>query len=463
MHADEAMHADRFGALLEAGKYQGAPEAYPGSLLAYLTLGPALARGQSCYLSLDEATLRLAPALLGILLALAPLLLAGGLDLKSLALASAFIAVSPAFVYYSRCYIPETPLVLFTALAIAAGWRFAQTRRIAWAIAAGVALGLMLAARETAIIALAGLAVACGRRLRAVGRRPLIAGAAAAAAVVGLFFSPFFLNPAGPFESARTIFIPIFGRAFGAPAHRHPWHFYFAALVCEWPVLVLAAVGVWRMVRERETLLRFLGVYALATALIYSALPSKSPWCGLNFWLPAIVFAGAGAAWLLRTPEIGLRLATTVVLIVGFGHLSRQAWSLAGPEATDASNPYAGAHTGPDMFRIRDRIGQIARLNPEGERMPIQIITTENAWPLPWYLRRYSNVAWRSTVPGSDTAVAPLVLLTPDLEPALIKRLSEPPPAQRELYTNVFDRRVELRPGLELRGFASKGRRNQTK
>ncbi len=463
MHANEAMHADRFGALLESGQYRSAPDAYPGAVLAYLTFVPALARDQVRYLSLDETTLRLAPALLGVLLALAPLLLAGGLDRKSLALASAFIAVSPAFVYYSRCYIPETPLVFFTALAIAAGWRFAQTGRLAWAVAAGVALGLMLATRETAVIVLAGLAIACGKRLREAGRRPLIAGTAAAAGVAGMLLSSFFLNPVGPLNSVRTLFVPFLGRAFGGSAHQHPWHFYFAALVCEWPVLVLAAVGVWRAVREREPLLRFLGVYALATAAIYSALPSKSPCCVLSFWYPAIIFAGAGAAWLLRTPEIGLRLATAVVLIVGFGHLSRQAWSLAGPEATDASNPYADAQTGADVLLIRDRVGQLARLHSEGERMPVQIVASEDLWPLPWYLRRYPNLSWRRAVPDKDTAVAPLVLLTPDFQPALLKRLSETPPAQRDLYMSAFDRRVELRPGLELRGFAVKGLRDRVK
>jgi hypothetical protein len=43
------------------------------------------------------------------------------------------------------------------------------------------------------------------------------------------------------------------------------------------------------------------------------------------------------------------------------------------------------------------------------------------------------------------------------MEPALARKLYElPPPGQRELYMNIFDRRVELRPGVELRGYAAK-------
>ncbi|MBI4875838.1 MAG: hypothetical protein HY822_14475, partial [Acidobacteria bacterium] len=66
------------------------------------------------------------------------------------------------------------------------------------------------------------------------------------------------------------------------------------------------------------------------------------------------------------------------------------------------------------------------------------------------------NVRWWRAVPDKDP-IAPLVLLTPDFEPALVRRLYEiPPPGQRELYLNLFDRRIELRPDVELRGYADK-------
>ena len=58
----------------------------------------------------------------------------------------------------------------------------------------------------------------------------------------------------------------------------------------------------------------------------------------------------------------------------------------------------------------------------------------------------------------SDTAPnAPVILATPDMEPALIRKLYElPPPGERDLYMSVFDRHVELRPQIELRGYAVK-------
>jgi hypothetical protein len=50
-----------------------------------------------------------------------------------------------------------------------------------------------------------------------------------------------------------------------------------------------------------------------------------------------------------------------------------------------------------------------------------------------------------------------VILATPDMEPALLHRIYEvPPPGQREMYVNMFDRPVDLRPGLEIRGYVAK-------
>jgi hypothetical protein len=49
---------------------------------------------------------------------------------------------------------------------------------------------------------------------------------------------------------------------------------------------------------------------------------------------------------------------------------------------------------------------------------------------------------------------APVILATPDVEPALLHHLYEVmPPGQRPLYVPLFAGHTELRPGLELRGY----------
>jgi hypothetical protein len=88
--------------------------------------------------------------------------------------------------------------------------------------------------------------------------------------------------------------------------------------------------------------------------------------------------------------------------------------------------------------------------------MPIQVVSRENLWPLPWYLRRFTHVGWWKDL-SDDVPNAPVILVTPDMEPLLARKLYElPPPGQRELYMNIFDRPMDLRPRVEIRGYAAK-------
>ncbi|GAF95998.1 unnamed protein product, partial [marine sediment metagenome] len=66
----------------------------------------------------------------------------------------------------------------FTFAAIAAGWRYACTRRIGWALTTGACLGLMHATKETCIIAYGAMAAALlgtlvWRRLSPTGESPV--------------------------------------------------------------------------------------------------------------------------------------------------------------------------------------------------------------------------------------------------------------------------------------------------
>ena len=136
-------------------------------------------------------------------------------------------------------------------------------------------------------------------------------------------------------------------------------------------------------------------------------------------------------------------------------HLGWQAYAGSFRFAADPRNPYVYAHTTRDVFEIASRLEGLAEAHPLGAAMPLQVVSRANLWPLPFYLRRLAGVQWWTGV--SDTAAAaPVVLITPDMEPALVRRLYDlPAPGERELYVSIFGRPVELRPGVELRGFAT--------
>ena len=294
----------------------------------------------------------------------------------------------------------------------------------------------------------------------------------AAALVSSLLFSSFLDHPRGVVDSLRAYGIYA-ARAGAASWHFHPWDYYLRLLIyfpargtplwSEGSIVLLALVGSARGWTTRGVpgadarVVRFLGLYTLLMLVAYSAIPYKTPWCLLGFLHGMILLAGVGAVSLLQASRaVATKALVAGLLTAGAAHLGWQAWSGSFRFAADPRNPYVYAHTGPDVFEIVGRIRQLARAHPDGTSLPVQIISRENLWPLPFYLRDLSRVAWWNGVPDTGPN-APVILVTPDMEEALARKLYErPPPGERELYMSLFERPVELRPGVELRGYAAK-------
>jgi uncharacterized protein (TIGR03663 family) len=483
MHADEAIHADKLATLLEGGGYAYDPSEYHGPTLYYLSVVSAVLRGQRTLAALDEATLRGVTAALGVALVAAHAAAVPFLGAAGALAAAALVALSPAMVYYSRYYIHEVPLVLFSFGALLAACAYLRRPSRAAALAAGTSAGLMLATKETAVLALASMVVAFGATLRADGGSPaerrgspavrpgdLALGAAAMLAVAVVLFSSFLRHPAGVADAGRAFAFYV-ERAGANPWHVHPWHFYLGLLArfpstgvpffTEAVVLVLAAGGAaaaWAGdgAGADRRVLRFLSVYTLALIVVYAAIPYKTPWCLIGFLHGLVLLAGAGAVAIVRALRgRSARAAAAALLAAAAVDLGGQAWRASFRHAADPRNPYVYAHTGRDVFLIAERLKALARAHPDGLAMPLQVVSRENLWPLPWYLRSLTRVEWWNGV-SDEARVAPVVVITPDMEAALVRRLYEvPPPGQRELYVSIFDRGVELRPRVELRGYAA--------
>jgi uncharacterized protein (TIGR03663 family) len=244
MHTDEAVHADKFGDLLEAGDYKYDPDEYHGPTLNYFTLISALLSGAHKYTETTEVTLRIVPVVFSVILIGLTAFVVRGLGVATVP-GAVLAAVSPALFFYSRYYIQETLLVCFTFGAIVSGYRYARTKALSWAVVAGVFVGLMHATKETCIIALGSMVLAwalvlligvCrGRGVRAAlhGVRPLhlIVGVLIAVGVSALFCSSFFRHPRGILDSYLT-YATYLGRGAGHDTtHVHAWHYYLRMLL----------------------------------------------------------------------------------------------------------------------------------------------------------------------------------------------------------------------------------------
>ena len=98
MHGDEAIHAIKFGDLLETNSYIYDPFEYHGPTLNYLTLIPARLANAVNLVEVDEFILRIVPVFFGVMLVLLVLLITDGLGPNASIVAAFLTAFSPAMV-----------------------------------------------------------------------------------------------------------------------------------------------------------------------------------------------------------------------------------------------------------------------------------------------------------------------------------------------------------------------------
>jgi len=487
MHTDEAVHAVKFGHLLEENSYRYDPHEFHGPTLNYFTLIPAWVTGVTKFKDLNEFTLRIVPVAFGVLLVFMSFFLTKGLGPAAALFTALFTAVSPAFVFYSRYYIQEMLLVFFTFTAIICGYRYATNKSIKWAVLTGVSLGLMHATKETCIIAFASMLLAllltmivqhnresAGSCLAgSIKSSHILTALVAAVAVSALFYSSFFTNPHGILDSFAA-YNNYFRRAAQNQMHIHPSNYYLKMLIyyrlangpawSEAFIVALAAVGfLFAMTKTYTTsfdvpLVRFIAFYALIMTIIYSAIPYKTPWSMLGFLHAMILLAGIAAAVLIQISNSAWKkLVVAYILAASIFALAAQAYLQTYYYYAGPANPYVYAHPTNDVLAVTDKINQLAEVVPDGRNIYIQVICpNDDYWPLPWYLRKFTNVGWWNKVP-QNTPPASVILASPTVEPALLKKLYESPPAgKRNLYVPLFNKPMQLRPQVQLRGYITK-------
>lgn len=451
MHHDEANQAVKFGDLLERGEYRYDPIEHHGPTLYYFSLPLAWIGSGKSFAALDEATLRLVPALFGVGIVLLLLLLKDGFSRSAVVFSGIFAAVSPLMVFYSRFYIQETLLVFFLLGAIAAIWRYHVDRTWGWAAATGVFVGLMYATKETCIIAFGalfiGLLLARIFTKKPIGKKPPLSHAfillGSAFLVAFLLFSSFFQNPKGIVDSVLS-FQTYFSKAGETGLHSYPWPYYFKMLTfsrygsgpvwSEALILVLAIVGCvaafypkWQ--KDFSPLfMRFICFFTLLATAIYSLIPYKTPWNMLPFFIGIILLAGNGAAFLVeRSKNLVLRSAVTLILCAGIFHLGCQAHSANFRFHADSRNPYVYAHTSTDFLNLVQRVEDIAQYHPDKKNMLIKVIThPDEAWPLPWYLRSFTRVGyWQEADEAGTLEDVPVVISSIDKTEKILAKLQE--------------------------------------
>ena len=214
-----------------------------------------------------------------------------------------------------------------------------------------------------------------------------------------------------PFRGAGTYL----DRGIEPASHAHPWHYYLGLLTysssggltwSEGLVLVLALVGAvtaWRARQSSRPLSRIFWARYLAcdvaiAAAIFSAIPYKTPWNLLPFYVGAIVArrASASRGSFDATASRALRGALTAAFVDRVAAARMAGLARVGDLRR---RPAQSVRLRADRARRRPH-GQRAsaswpRLHPDGARMQVSVIAPPyEQWPLPWYLRTMPNVGY---------------------------------------------------------------------
>jgi uncharacterized protein (TIGR03663 family) len=484
LHHDEGVNGNFLVRLVREGMYRYDPENYHGPTLYYFSavipwitklLFGSAARDNY---GLTTFTIRLIPVLFGIGTVGLIFLLRRKLGTVATLAAALMLAMSPGAVYLSRYYIHETLFVFFTlGIVVACVW-FYEKRNPAYLIPAGASAALLFATKETAMISVGVLIIALAltlvyerftrkttvytapkrsktrpstSRLRRIidemgGTSPvarnLVVALIVSLALYLLFYSSFFRNSNGIYDSLQTFAV---WTKTGKTAHVHPPYMYVVWLVRqEGPILFLAAIGaVIAVLKFRNSLALFCALWAFGLIAAYSLIPYKTPWLVLNFIIPLALIAGYAIQAIYDMDRGQLRLVSAI-LVVAVGIATYQAIDLNFVNY-DNDNPkyvYVYAHTTRPTLDLVNEIEQIAK-QESGDLTGISVVSPDY-WPLPWYLRNFSRVGYFGR-------------MAPTTEPLIIaneNQKAEMDASFSGLYEQVQSTApgggFELRPGVKL-------------
>ena len=484
LHHDEGVNGNFLVRLVREGAYRYDPENYHGPTLYYFSaIIPWATRlffgtaARDNY-GLTTFTIRLVTVVFGLATIGLVFLLRRKLGTVATLSAGLMLAISPGAVYLSRYFIHESLFVFFTlGIVVAAVW-FYEERDPKYLIPAGASAALLFATKETAMISVGVFIIAliltlvymyftrkpsvstptkrykargASNRFREVieemGGTTNLAGNVVVALIVFaglylLFYSSFFQNGQGVWDSLKTFAI---WTKTGTVAHVHPATQYFIWLTRqEAPLLFLGAAGAaWAVLKPRNSLALFCGLWAFGLIAAYSLVPYKTPWLLLNFVVPLALIAGYAIQAIYELDRGQLRLVSAVLFVaVGVGLYQSIDLNFINYDNDKPQYVYVYAHTKRNMLDLVNEIDRIAK-EENGTKTGITIVSPDY-WPLPWYLRNYTRVGYYGDMAASTE---PLIIANANQKGLMDTNFGE-------FYQQVLSKEpgdtFELRPGVNL-------------
>ena len=370
---DESAHAAIVATVPEGYRYD---PAFHGPL-HYYTVAPVLkAFGES------EFTLRIVPALLGVLLVASIFLYKRYLGNKAY-IAALFIAISPLIVNYSRFYREDIYVLLFTSLGLYFFLRYLEFEK-SWKevkfdkatlhfVLFAIFMALFAAVKETFYVFAFFMVLYGVLVIKKLRISDLLIASAIFFAIYLTLFSVFWRDNILSFESFPMV------KAVGYWYGQHvsegikgpPYYYLLLLILYNAPALVLALYTIYNFARnkEKDEFTRLFVYLFLANLAFFSYMQEKLPWLVVHIEFPMLLLASKAA---------GRKGVVITALFL-----------LHGCIAINFINPINYAEPGlylPTNYEVRD-----LALKSSGNKTVYFLMNAGEAWPAVWYFKHYSG------------------------------------------------------------------------
>lgn len=466
LHHDEGVNGLFLLKLFREGIYRYDAANYHGPTLYYFAL---ITSSVNNLLFGGEGTttiaIRLVPVFFGLGIIALTLELRDRLGEVGALFAAALLALSPGMVYFSRDFIHEIPLIFFTFWLVFCLVRYYETQQPRQLFFAALAMALMFATKETAIISVASIVASAAitkilipRSDSPMSSQPagwrrtvlLLAGAVGLFMICTiLFFSSFFGNFSEGLHAAIATYSYWFQT--GVTQHKAPWYTYLKWLLREESlILVWGTCGtVLALVHRRNRFALFAGLWGFSLLFAYSVLPYKTPWISMNALLPISLAGGYAAQQLwnakpFASDNAGMRGVPAYLMAGTLLFTFYQSVQLNFRHYDDDRYVYPYVQTNRAFLDLIQQVDHIAEANQTGSSTSIAI-TTPEYWPLPWYLRNYKSTGYFGKPISTDAAIVI----------ASVRQVQELTPLLADKYRLIG--KYPMRPGVELVLYAANG------
>ncbi len=382
---DESIHATILKSLF-SGSYRYNP-AYHGPLLYYLLYIPVSILGE------NEFSLRILPALAGVVVSLTPLLYRRYIGDDASLISALLVSVSPIIVNYSRFCRADIFQLLFTSLFAYFIFRYLEVKK-SWKdvkmdkntlhlVAAFICMALFATLKETFYPFAAIFLIFFIFDIKKFRIGDLVLSIAIFFLIYAAFYTNFFtyMDPLTNISKFPAV------SAVSYWKHQHdiariagPWYYYIELLLLyDFPALVLAIFGLVVMFRRRERaeFVSFIAFWFMASLIFFSYMQEKVPWLAVHILFPMYVLAGVGIS---KIDDKKIKIASVIVCLLFSTYGSIAA------NIVDPVNPAEPTLYLPTQYDVRE-------FAEKTRNDTVYVFTNVGEyWPLAWYLRNHHAI-----------------------------------------------------------------------